>query len=275
MDSHLTLGYHPISVVLLDVRGTVIDPVHDEPMNAALAQAIAFLGKAGCIISIITATSILSLQKLFLAPLLRECALKSVSDWLVLYVDSATAAYSISSHGEPVPLNGFEVLCFTSMELELINRALKVAGLAFPQLKPITKIKAGQVNFYCGGTWPQRRLVADFLNAEFRLSGLDRVLAMVPTAKETIDVAVSQKSRGAQDTLMRFGSPPQRMIVIGDSMQEGGPDLQMYRALPGSRGVQVGEQSAANDVVHVSGLPAPFPIPTAAVLWRNGKNQKT
>jgi hypothetical protein len=255
--------------VVLDVRGTLIDPVLDTPVSNNLIRSVLHLLRGHCAVSVNTATSIRSLQTLLLAPLCSEITDTACLSGASLYVDSSTAAYYLSEGGAALPLPGFEFLRFTESELDGICKAMSQVISEFG-LDAVHKVKAGQVNFYCGGSWLKRRSIADYLNRCFRDSGMQRVVAMVPTAKETIDIAVSKKDRGIRDLIEHLGIPYSAMVVIGDSMQQGAPDLDMALSAPGCLAIQVGPVQPAVGVLHLSQMEAPEAVRLVLDgVWRN------
>ena len=58
--------------------------------------------------------------------------------------------------------------------------------------------------------------------------------------EQFIDIALCRKDWGIEDFLRRFSVQAEKLLVVGDSMQTGGPELDMVEAAPGSMGVQVG-----------------------------------
>ena len=243
--------------LILDVRGTLVDPVEDAPMSAELSALLCRVLKSGVVVALNTATSITSLQTLVLQPLLDvvDCDLSTVEQNLVTYVDSSTAAYVLAA-GRIQALPDFEFLHFSETELATSLSVIDQANRKFSLGDPPQKVKNGQVNFYCGGSWDRRLAISRFLNQRLPR----RVRAMVPTAKETIDIAVSDKKRGVQDLIRRFHLSGQDLVAVGDSMQEGAPDLDMVRAAMGVLGVQVGGVAAPGDIIHIADRSAPAAV---------------
>jgi hypothetical protein len=236
------------SAVALDVRGTLIDPVEDEPISATIADSICRILRNECPVGIVTATSLRSLESLVLVPILRRALQPADFLRFILYVDSSTAAYSITASGSIVPLLDFEFLVFTSDELRIVKESIKAATSEFRVRDATDKIKAGQVNFYCGGEWSFRRAIADYLNQIYRERGSHRLIAMVPTAKATIDIALCTKRRGIQDLIFRTSVKPCDLLIVGDSFQRGGADLDMVSGAPGCLSIQVGPRRPDDQV---------------------------
>lgn len=242
---------------MMDVRGTLIHPTLDEPLSQDLVETILGLLASGIIIALNTATSIQSLQNLIISPLLYEGqqGFTNSQGKFILYVDSSTKAYSLNSKGEVVALNSFPFLEFTEQELEVVLQSIELASEEYGLGSQEQKLKPGQVNFYCGGSWIERMKIASFMNSVIHGAGFLRVFAVVPSAKETIDIAVCRKDRGVRDLIDRFSIQPEELMIIGDSLQEGGPDYDMVLAAPGSLGVQVGEHVPAFNTHHVTTMP--------------------
>jgi len=205
-----------------------------------------------------TATSIRSLERLVIEPIIRHqnTLTEAWASNFVMYVDSSSAAYRILPGGSVAELDHYPFLAFTDAELESVLHSLPIAVGEFCLADATHKVKAGQVNFYCGGSWARRVQIATRLTSLIRSSGHSRVVAMVPSAKETIDIAVCRKDRGARDWLKRLNLNPVTVAVIGDSLQEGAPDLDMLLTAPGSLGVQVGSQVPPSNVNHCRIEPA-------------------
>ena len=242
-----------IDAILVDIRGTIIHPSLDEPLSPKLVQITHALAKAGVKIGVDTATSIQSMKNLILEPLLTypNSTVDDIESNFVMYVDSSTAAYSLKNK-DIIPLNEYEFLSFEEDELASVLKNIEQAIAQYELSNATYKVKAGQINFYCGGTWEERMIISDSLNKTLHKKGYKRIAAMVPSAKETIDIAICKKDRGAEDFIRRFQLAPQNILIIGDSLQDGAPDLDMVKAAPGSIGIQVGPYIPHSKIYHLS-----------------------
>ncbi len=92
--------------------------------------------------------------------------------------------------------------------------------------------------------------MADELNVEFwsHFPRTNRLVAQVPSARETIDVAVSSKGRIGRDYVNRTLDDPANLMFIGDSLQEGGNDYRFYQELPEAICIHVGYEPAGPGV---------------------------
>jgi hypothetical protein len=242
-----------IEAVVLDVRGTIIHPSLDEPLSRVSCNLIGRLLESEVIVALNTATSINSLKVLVIGPLL-SVRFNSGNrlDRFVMYVDSSSQAYKLDRDGNVLPLDNFPFYSFDEAELDSVLECIEASKVRFRRINATHKIKPGQVNFYCGGAWEDRLTMARFMNQTFRAKGHQRVTAMVPSAKETIDVAVCQKARGMADLMQRHQLNKAEILIIGDSFQEGGSDLDMLADAPDAVAVQVGEHQPAAAVHHVT-----------------------
>jgi hypothetical protein len=238
--------------IVLDVRGTIIHPFLDDPLSAENCSLIERLLESEVIVALNTATSIKSLEALVLGPLLAPgFQFDNRLDRFVMYVDSSSQAYRVDRDGNVVPLNDFAFYSFNDVELDSVLHCVEVSKARFRRTNATHKVKPGQVNFYCGGAWEDRLKIAEFINQTLHDTGHHRVSAMVPSAKETIDIAVCRKTRGMEDLIQRYQLNSAEILVIGDSLQEGGADLDMLTAAPQAIAVQVGEHEPAAQVHHV------------------------
>ncbi|HVT13115.1 MAG TPA: hypothetical protein VHE55_12700 [Fimbriimonadaceae bacterium] len=241
----------------LDVRGTLIDPVHDIPMSPDLASSLVRLSCDGIKIGIVTATSLASLQTLIVPCLVTaSIQLQAPHEWsnpFLVYVDSGTAAYSLDADGTPRKMAEYEFQSFKDEEVHAILKVLDSVCSRLRWPKPLWKVKPGQINFYCGSDWATRHKLAHVIKSAFSAIALHHVQVMVPTAKETIDIALSNKARPMLDLLHRCEIPPVALVTVGDSMQPGGADLDMFDAALGCVGVQVGEIQPGSDVAFMEG----------------------
>ena len=246
------LAARQIKAVVLDVRGTIIHPFLDEPLSKESCNLIGRLLESEVIVALNTATSIKSLKVLVIGPLLStESNSENRLDRLVMYVDSSSQAYKLDQDGNVLPLDNFAFYSFNEAELDSVLQCIEACKVRFRRINAIHKIKPGQVNFYCGGAWEDRLKMAQFMNQTFRAQAYQRITAMVPSAKETIDVAVCIKARGMHDLTQRYQLNKAEILIVGDSFQEGGSDLDMLEAAPDAVAVQVGEHHPAEVVHHV------------------------
>ena len=235
-----------IHTLMLDVRGTVLSAWEDAPMITELQDALGECLQNGTRLVLATATSLASTARGFvIEPLLNEFARRGIPPEVVqdciAYLESGTVAYRFDLQEAITPLEGFDTLEFTETERRAADDVVQSTCDAYHRVEVRRKFKPGQVNCYVGGPWFERREIADKLNREFSRLNLERLVAQVPSARETIDVAVCTKERIARDYLRRTHVAPEQIAVVGDSLQTGGNDEIFTRALPGCKAFQVGE----------------------------------
>lgn len=135
-------------------------------------------------------------------------------DRLILYVDRSTAAYTLEAEGKPVPLSGYQFLYFSERQVNEVLEGIRLSCRAFRWSRPVWKVKPGQINYYCGGTFEERMQLAEFLKAYLvRTDG--EIFVMVPSAKSTIDIALRNKSYATRDLLSRSDHGPESLVNIG------------------------------------------------------------
>lgn len=243
-----------INVIAVDVRGTLIDPYEDLVMGLEISNCLWKFVNGGGFVGVITATSLKSLQTLMIPQLLTSLSiLKFNSDLLaqfVFYVDSGTAAYRLNTNGNPIAVENYPFISFNENQVNLIIESIKLACRDFPWAEAVWKIKAGQVNYYCGGSWNQRIALAKFLKTSF-LTDAEELFVMVPSAKDTIDIALRDKSYPTQDLLSRSASKSNSLLILGDSLQMEGADLDMLLVAKQAQAVQVGAFKPVPQVLHV------------------------
>lgn len=251
----IDFGGRNIKTIFLDVRGTVLSAWDDAPMPAELCQALGRCLEHQINLVIATATSLASTGMGFvIEPLLaefykRKIDPRSVSSCLA-YIESGTAAYRFDSELKIKPLENFEFLEFTNEEKNRIEVVMSEICTSHGRVEVKKKYKPGQVNCYVGGPWVERRCLADEMNNRFVQGASNRLIAQVPSARETIDIAVSTKSRMARDYLERSTVRSDEILIIGDSLQVGGNDEPLAKDLPSAIAVQVGEIKPRANTYH-------------------------
>lgn len=238
--------------LMLDVRGTIVDPVDDAPISQGIAESLFTFLTIGFPVALNTATSLQSLQQLVLGSLQRRTPTAMWRLPLHLYVDSGTLGYLFGSDGALIPIPDFDDITMTDIERTTVLSVVADTTAAMRNFSHKTKVKPGQVNFYCGGSWAERRGLADVLTIEFEKLGLSHFNVMVPTAKATIDIALCDKSRGTVD-FERRQNINGSLVVIGDSLQERAPDRQMVESATHPLAIQVGPVAPASGTNHLHG----------------------
>lgn len=255
----IDFGERKIKTIFLDVRGTVLSPWDDAPMPDELCSALGRCVQHGLNLVIATATSLASTGLGFvIEPLLAEFRRQQIPRDLIsrclAYIESGTVAYRFDPDQKIVPLEGYEFLTFTDREKQAIQVIVPEVCALHGRSNVRYKFKPGQVNCYAGGPWPERRRIADDMNDRFRQDASSRLIAQVPSSRETIDVAVSTKRRMAIDYLARFAVQPGEVMIVGDSLQTGGNDEPLSQEMPDAIAVQVGEIAPAAHVYHAPSL---------------------
>ncbi len=247
----------PVSAVILDVRGTVLSPWDDAPLGNEVRQILADCFLAGITINFASGTSLDSTCGRFVfAPVVDELCRRGASATdirsCVAYLETGTVAFRLDAENTHAPLEGYEPLAFSEAEQEKIDQVITDVSARHGRSNVRRKFKPGQVNCYVGGPWPERRQIADDYDKALQDHGLGRPIAQVPSARETIDIALSTKRRSGEDYLRRSGVSPREILLIGDSFQPGGNDEPLWQALPGATAVHVGELPPATGVQQAS-----------------------
>ncbi len=235
----------PIHTIFFDVRGTLIPPAEDTCLTPELRTALVRCLSRGARVVFATGVSLHRIEKLVLGPLIDECrkdrlARETIAN-CVAYVDSATCGYSLCPDCLVVPLAGFEFLRFSDHERRASTKVIRDVSRAFRSQDISWKLKPGQINCYIDRSWCERRMMATQMNLCFKRIGLARVTAQVPSSRRSIDVALCTKSRAATDFLERSpGVQVDRILVIADSLQQGGMDEALLSNMPTAIGVHVG-----------------------------------
>jgi hypothetical protein len=240
-----------IRALALDVRGTMVHPYEDEPISGALALVLEAACARGLQIGLITATSLKSLDTLVFRRFIGSST--KVMERLVAYTDTGTLAYRFDAEGNQRPLEDYRTLAFDDEGRAAVLSVIDIATERFGLHGSTLKVKPGQVNFYCGGSWARRREVASHLEALLHRSGHGNVAVMVPSAKDTIDIALCDKARPMADFLRRYALREDAVLIVGDSLQEGAADVQMLQAAPGALAWHVGEMPPVDGASHSSG----------------------
>jgi len=218
----------------------------DTPMAEELRNALAQVLARKIRIILATATSLASTGMAFvIEPLLAAFSRLMIPDEDVssclAYIESGTVAYRFDTELKIKPLEDFEALCFNENERRAVGEVLNDTTMRHRRHDVQRKWKPGQVNCYVGGPWQDRRIIADEMNSRFADLAFERLVAQVPSARETIDVAVCTKRRIANDVIARILMRPEEALIIGDSLQPGGNDEALFEGLPGSVAVMVGQ----------------------------------
>lgn len=241
-----TLSKQSIKSVFLDVRGTILSPWDDAPLLPELCHLLGKCVENQINLVIASATSLASTGLGYvIEPLLAEFRRKKISKDLIseciAYVESGTAAYRFDIVKKVVPLEEFEFLTFEENEKNIIESVLSDVCALHGRVNIKRKFKPGQVNCYVGGPWEERRLIADEMNLRFAKKHFTRLISQVPSARETIDIAISTKARIAEDYLRRNYVKPNEILIIGDSLQIGGNDEPLSLTIPEAIAVHVGD----------------------------------
>ena len=262
-------------VLAVDVRGTLIDPHEDKIMNPELATSLWRFVRVGGVVGIVTATSLKSLEMLVIPQLISS--LKNVNDnshllsRFFLYVDSGTAAYMLGIQGRPIELSDYQFVSFSHTQVNQVIEMIKLSCRTFPWSRAVWKIKPGQINYYCGGTFEERIELAEFLRVRLATHAEDEIFVMVPSVKSTIDIALRNKSYATRDLLSRSKGDLRSLIILGDSLQAGGADYDMWSVAPTAVAIQVGPHKPSLEVRH---LPEYGPQAALSIL-REILNERT
>jgi hydroxymethylpyrimidine pyrophosphatase-like HAD family hydrolase len=223
----------------MDVRGTAISAIADEPIDRELAALIRRVHAEGIRIAFVSGGSIETVRSLIVRPLAQTS--------FVAYVNSATEGFSIRG-GLVRTLERYPVMRFTSRQRAAVESAV-MRLKATAGLMTSTKRKPGQLNFYCDAPWRVRRKLASELRRDLLAQGHPEIHVLTPSAREVLDITVCTKARAIQDLRQRFGYAGDELLILGDSFQGGGSDVAMALAAPGSIAVHVGSMRPVRGVL--------------------------
>jgi phosphoserine phosphatase len=248
--------------IVLDVRGTILSPTHDHPLNPGIAHAIAALRARGIPVALVTGSGRQTMERWVVPPLINALSEANGADGVLIYTDHGAAGYRLHHSGELQPLEGYPERVLSLPVLEQLEAEL----LAFREAgAPVQtwETKVGQLNCEFAAPWAHRLELGATLQRQLRRSGLSGLSVSVPSAKDRIDISVSDKGRAVTDMVARTGVRTAALWLVGDSLQPGGSDAPMLEGARGARAVQVGPIPPGPGITHI---PGDGPTRTAELL---------
>lgn len=244
-----------IAAIVLDVRGTVLPGSGDAPMPGLIARALAELRYAGVAVAFITGSGRRTVRGRVVPPLVRAASGTGGGGPVSFYVDHGASAFRFTRSSRLVPLAGYRPRTLRRREFGLLLRTLTGEGPWTPDFRGYER-KPGQVNCMVDAPWPARRKAGRILRRRLREARLRRLRVSVPSSRRRVDVALADKARAVRHVLARFAANhPERLVIIGDSLQRAGSDAPMLRAATGALAVQVGYAVPLRGVLHLPGGP--------------------
>lgn len=226
-----------LSALILDLRGTLIDPIEDYEITDNILLNLHDINKE-IPIAIITAGSLETVTKLFLNKWQRTNSLNNQD--VFIYTDTAAKGFRLIENNI-VRLPGFYNLIFSDNALKLIQSIIFEICNKY-LFKHSIKIKEGQINFYVNKPFNERLAIANEIRSIVNQCNINSPIHInVPSTKNTIDICLSSKARGAQDYIRRLQLVPKSVIFISDSLQRGASDTDILNAFPNCFSIHVGD----------------------------------
>jgi hypothetical protein len=258
----LRLMTSPRLAIVLDVRGTILHPTHDHPLDPEIARAIADFCGRGVPMALVTGSGRQTVERWVVPAIAAARADANGADGVLIYTDHGAAGYRLHPSGELHALEEYPERVLPGGDAERLLAEL----LAFREEgAPIQawETKTGQLNCEVAAPWAHRLELGAALQRRLRRTGLHGLSVSVPSAKDRIDISVSDKGRAVADVVARTGLRTANLWLVGDSLQPGGSDAPMLEAARGARAVQVGPVPPGPGVLH---LPGDGPARTAELL---------
>jgi len=245
--------------IILDVRGTILDPTNDWPVNHELLKNICACIEKGISIALITGCSLKTVINLILEQHKEiTCGTNNESiGKLYLYTGTGCQAFLVGENRKVEPLENYEILTLNKdvegRLIKIIHNFEKKTGV-----KGHVEIRQGQINYYCQASRSERNLIANQLRVLLRSGGYDYLHLIVPTAKSVIDISLSTKKFAAMDFIHRANlKNPEKIVFISDSLQIDGGDISILSVSSNIRAYHVGPKDSpiASGVTPVAGGP--------------------
>lgn len=232
VDKNTTPHSHPKGI-LLDVRGTLLDKEKDYPLSEGLAEEIKHMLLAGKRVGLLSACSPETMDELILQELLKAGISEQGLSNLVCYINNSCEAYTYDATARFTKLDGYECIDYTLSDREAIKTAITQTNQHFALREVTVKEKVGQFNYYCGGTYQERLQIAEMVKSILAANNKAYIFVLVPLSKDTIDISISNKSKGVTDFINRFKFAEQELVFISDSLDESGADYCICADFPG------------------------------------------
>lgn len=264
---------------MLDGRGTLIDPMIDNPITYSLASNLKGCRRKGINFVLITGCSIQTIKALVF-PFLRESR-SAVNKPLneknpgkfVIYTGTGSQGYWLDIDNCLLPLLGYRHLSLDDKRIAVIE---DIVNCSCKKLKMHgkTEIRQNQINFYCEYNRQDRLALAQEIKLKLALSGLDDLNVVVPTAKLVIDISLSTKQRAFLDYKTRFDIKDCKYVwLISDSLQFDGSDVELFLSMSGAKAFHVGplDETLFPGVIGIGGGTKTTEMILSVVLQRISK----
>src|SRR5882757_9820253 len=182
--------------MLLDVRGTLLDKEKDYPLSEGLVTVIKSILSAGKKVGLISACSPETLDELILREILKSDISEQDLNNLVCYINNSCEAYTYGKNSKFAKLDNYSFIDFSTSDREVIKELTAQVNKEFDLQGVTIKEKSGQFNYYCGGTYQERLQIAKVLKSYLVNEKKDYIFVLVPLSKDTIDISISNKSKG-------------------------------------------------------------------------------
>lgn len=248
--------------VVLDVRGTMLDPYRDVQAEPFLLATLSEMLRRGTTVALISGCSRLTIERLILQHWRRLnlgffTPEQPLPGHLYIYTETGSKAFIAQRNLSLQALSDYVDLRWRPSTQKVIQRVLERVNREGGHHADIQG-RSSQFNFYVEkGNRAERQGIAERIETALAEAGVD-IPVHVPSAKPVIDIALSSKARAVQDFKLRVGVPDMRQwLVISDSLQRDGADVGLLESLPGCKAVHVGLLDAAlhSETIHVGGGP--------------------
>jgi hypothetical protein len=249
--------------ILLDLRGTVLHGEDDKEVLPSLLHAIIECLYRGIDIAFVSGCSRETVELLVIAPWKRlkgafEQHFSTAFDGrLLIYLATGSEGYFVTSDLTlaELPMYASTVLVpdDAARIVELLERISKRHGA-----ETRIEVRCAQVNFYVQASRKVRQAIAFEINEALMLAGIDQLHILIPSSKEVIDVCGSSKMRAVHDLISRLGiGQHEQALIISDSLQHDGGDVEMLKPFENPKAVHVGEKDADLHpaTLHIQGGP--------------------
>lgn len=232
IDQKTTLHSRPTGI-LLDVRGTLLDKEKDYPLSKGLIEEIKAILSAGKKVGLVSACSPETMDDLILQGLVKSGISEQGLGNLVCYINNSCEAYTYDKNAKFTKLENYQFVDYSLSDRNAIRKAIAKANKHFDLQGVTVKEKVGQFNYYCGGSYQERLQIAEVVKSVLAANKKEYIFVLVPLSKDTIDISISNKSKGVKDFITRFQFAEQELVFISDSLDKSGADYCVCVDFPG------------------------------------------
>ena len=234
------------SMIILDVRGTVLDGYQDLPAESLLLLTIQSCLRHRIPIALLTGCSRETVETLILQPMLQllKFSANESFDGIYVYTSTGCEGYVVTD-GRLQLLEDYPSLRLTSHDRHTVQTILE-SVTATTQINASIEHREGQINCYVKANRRQRIEIGQSVRSRLKHSGLRDFHVTVPSAKDVVDVSLGSKLQAARHFQSVAESPTlahRPVWVISDSLEQDGADVGLLDQLDFVVGVHVGDSS--------------------------------